>query len=480
MTLKRQRYRFKLLAIFLFLLFVLLAVYGALSLNNYGSRWFSYAGNPRLNTLKETVAEGDIKDRNGVLLATTRDGKRYFAEDASVRSALLHIIGDRSGNVANSVETFHAGYLYGYHSSLSDSIHRLTSGKEKRGNDLTLTVSSQLSAEILSSFERRSVSSGKNGAAVIVNYETSELLAMVSLPTTDPDAVSEDVPDSLWWNRATQGLYPPGSTFKIVTACAALENLPDALTRVYECTGSLPVSDTFSVKDFSGAIHGKQTLKQAFMKSCNTTFASIALSLGDDVLRNTAEKFGFNTNFLFRDLVVYNSEYPASRQSGAELAATGYGQSALLVSPMHMCLISAAIANNGVMPEPHLLKTVVSASGSTVLSSSPTSVLTVCDSSYAEQLSLLMKSVVQEGGSGSAAAVSGLDIRGKTGTSESGPEGNRINYAWFTGFCADRNLPIAICVLVEDIPDGETGGTIAAPIAGDLFAWMNDHRDQLQ
>lgn len=476
---KRRRYRFKLLALFLFLLFALLAVCSVWSVRNYGSRWFSYAGNPRLNVLKETVTEGDIKDRNSIILATTHDGKRHFADDPATRAAMLHVLGDRDGYVANGVESFHAGYLYGYHSSLRDSLHRLTSGSEKRGNDLTLTVSAPLSAMIVSSFESHPLSSGKNGAAVVVNYKTSELLAMISLPSVDPDAQTDHLPDSVWWNRATQGLYPPGSTFKIVTSYAAMDNWADALTRSIDCTGSLFVTDAFSVRDFAGSVHGRLTLKQAFLKSCNTTYASVALSLGDDALRKAAENFGFNKNFLFRDLVVYNSEYPSGRQSAPELAASGYGQSSLLASPMHMCLISAAVANGGVMPEPYVLKSVVSASGGSVPLSAPSNVLTVCTPDQADRLSSLMKAVVQEGGSGSSASVSGLDIRGKTGTSESGLSEYRTNYAWFTGFCADDDLPYALCILVEDIPDGETGGTVSAPIAKDIFIWLREHRDQV-
>ena len=145
-----------------------------------------------------------------------------------------------------------------------------------------------------------------------------------------------------------------------------------------------------------------------------------------------------------------------------------------------MCLIAASIANNGTMPEPRLLKTVRSASGTPVLSWSSAPVRTVCSPEIAAQLQSMMKEVVQGGGSGSRAAVTTLDVRGKTGTSESTDHGLLVNYGSFTGYNAQRDLPFALCVLVENIPDGETGGTTAALIAKDIFTYLKNHPDQVR
>ena len=476
---KRQRFRYRVAVLFLTGLFALLGVYGSVSLSSYGSRWFSYAANPRLAGQKQQVVKGDVLDRNGVPLAATVDGERVFASSAGVRSALVHVLGDREGMVANGVESFHAGYLYGVPSSLSDAIHHLTHPKEARkGNTLTLTVDAELCAAVPDFFANHPQSRGKNGAAVVMNYLTGELLAVISLPSFDPDRASADSISALdhpYWNRATQGLYPPGSTFKIVTSAAALEKWPDLPDRVFSCEGTLPVSPDFSVKDFQGAVHGSLTLRQAFLRSCNIVYASLALELGNSLLK-TAERFGFNRDFLFRDIVVYNSKAPAP-SSGAELAASGYGQSAIAATPLHLCLLSAAIAHDGTMMEPRLLKKVTSQSGGTVLSLTASESLRACPPSVAEEISRMMKEVVQGGGSGSQAAVTTLDVRGKTGTSESTLDGAKINYGWFTGFNAQKDLPFALSVLVEDIPEGETGGTTAALIARDLFSWLKNHPD---
>ncbi len=478
---KKMRYRARVAALVLTVLFLVLGIYAVRSWIHYGNRWFSYSANPRLTAQKKNVTEGDILDRNGVLLATTENGNRVYSADPQVRSSLVHLLGDRQGMVANSVEKLQAGYLYGYQSSLADAIRHLTKPEEeRRGNTVTLTVDSALNAAIPGFFESHSLSAGKSGAAVVLNYITGEVLALVSLPCFDPDNASQSIIgllDQPYWNRAVQWTYAPGSTFKIVTSAAALEHLPDAASRSFTCTGSLQVTPDFTVKDFGQAVHGELSLSEAFLYSCNSVYASLALEMGDAVLRSAAESFGFNQDFLFRDLVVEKSVYPAGGQSGAELAASGYGQSGIAATPLHIGLIAAAIANDGVMPEPRLLKSVKTSAGVPVLSFSSARVRTVCTPETARQLQEMMRDVVLQG-SGGRAAVSTLDIRGKTGTSEVLVEDKKKNYAWFAGYNAREDMPFALCVLVEDIPEGETGGTVAAPLARDILTWLKNHPSQ--
>jgi len=480
---KSQRYRFKLISIFLMALIIFAGVFGFRSVLQYGNRWFSYTANPRLINQKKNVTEGSISDRNGTLLASTQDGNRIYAEEESVRKSLVHLIGDRDGMIANTVESFHAAYLYGYNSSLLDAFYRLTHPAEARlGNNLILTVDSALCAEIPSYFDQLPSARNQSGAAVVINYLTGEIIAMVSLPNFDPDNATDTLIQSLddpYWNRVTQALYPPGSTFKIVTTASALNGLDDITSRTFSCSGALEISDRLTVKDYAGAVHGSLTLSQAFARSCNIVYASLALELGDHQLRKTAEKFGFNRNFLFQDLVVYNSVYPLTDRSQEAIAASGYGQSALTVTPLHLCLISAAIAADGKMPEPKLLREVRTSAGSPILSLSASTVLTACDTDTASRISSMMKETVQGSGTGSKAFVTTLDVRGKTGTAESTKDGSPINYAWFTGFNAQKDLPFAVCVLVENVADGETGGSTAAVIAGSIFNYLKLHPDRV-
>ena len=478
---KRQRHRFKVIALLLFCCFLLLGIYGVWSVSTYGSRWFSHASNQRLRSQKEAVEEGDILDRHETVLAATVDGKRLFQDSPDTRSALVHLIGDRNGKIGNSVETFQASYLYGVQSSLIDALNQLIRKTERKGNTVILTVDADLCTEAARSFSSRPLSAGRSGAVVVLNWKTGEVLALVSMPSFDPDHVTEEeiaALDHPYVNRATQSLYPPGSTFKIITAAALLSRCRDALDRTFPCTGTLQVTDSFTVVDFKNAVHGDVTLSEAFRQSCNCVFASIALELGDPALRSAASGFGFNENFLFRDMIVQNSVYPRTAQSAEELAASGYGQSGIVATPLHMCLVSAAVANGGAMPEPRLLKTVRSSTGTTVLPFSQTTVRTVCSADTAAALKEMMRSVVRQG-SGSLAAVSTLDVCGKTGTAESTLNGYPVNYGWFVGFNAQEDLPVALCVLVEDIPDGETGGTSAARVAGDIFLWIRNHPDRI-
>ena len=481
---KRQRYRIKLIAILLFLCFLGLAVWGVWSVTHYGSRWFSHVSNARLNAQKREVIEGDVLDRNGLALAVTdEDGHRVFRESVADRSALVHILGDRQGQIANTVESLQAGYLYGYRSSLLDAVDHLIRRTARKGNTVTLSLDADLCTEASAAYARHAVTSGRSGAAVILNYRTGEVLALISLPAFDPDLVSaEDIAvlDHPYWNRALQALYPPGSTFKMVTAVAALTQNPEIIQRTFSCDGSLPISDTYVVRDFGSASHGTLDLRTAFMRSCNVVFASCALELGQEQMRLAAERFGFNQNFLFRDLVAANSLYPRDAQDPAALAASGFGQSSVALTPMHLCLITSAIANNGQMMEPRLVRTVHSATGASLLSWSSFTLSTVCDSESAQILQSYMKDTVQGGGSGTAAAVTTLDVRGKTGTAESSVQGTKVNYGWFTGYNAQTDLPFAVTVLVEDIPEGETGGTTAALIAKDLFTYLKAHPDRVQ
>ena len=472
---KTQKHRFRLVAFLLVSLLVLLAVYGTFSVTRYGNRWFSSSHNSRLNTQKQNVTEGSILDRNETVLAYTEDGKRIFQENAEARKSVVHLLGDRDGNISNAIESFQIGQLYGFNASLPDQIGSLLSGEPLRGNDLILTVDSRLNRALMDSFQSRVP--GKKGAAIVMNWQTGEIVGFLSVPTYDPDAPMDSVkadPDQPFWNRVTQGLYPPGSTFKIVTAAAALEKIPDALTYTVDCDGALELSDGITIHDFQQEVHQTVGISDAFRLSCNPFFASLALRIGDRDLRSVASSFGFGTNFLFRDLVVENSVYPLSEQKGFALATSGIGQSGITATPMHICLISASIANGGSMPEPQLIREVRSPAGRTVSSLKPSVFRKTCTEEIATKISGFMKRTVQDGGSGWRAAVSGMDIRGKTGTAESTVQGTPVNYGWFTGFNADPALPYALCILVEDIPDGQTGGTTSAVIAADAFRTVRD------
>lgn len=478
---KKQRLQFKFLALVMFGLFVLLAAYGGYSILTYGNRWFSSVRNPRVRAQKQVVIAGDILDRNGVVLAASEDGKRVYQEDLAARSAIVHLVGDTQGQVSNSVETFQTSYLYGFKSSFPELLNTWLSGEPRKGDHVKLTIDSQLCTEISRYFQENEHTAGHYGAAAVMNYITGEVIATVSLPGFDPSNITAATladPGRPFWNRVTQSVYPPGSSFKIITSVASLDHVEKADTRSdIECTGGLTVNQQ-AIRDYGNDRHGKITMKKAFTVSCNNAYALLALTMGDEKLRQTAESFGFNDNFLFRDLVVENSVYPTQNRNQFEIATSGIGQSAIVASPLHMCMVAAAIANEGVMMEPRLLLRVDSDAGQNreVLESKIYRTATTPEN--AAVLTDYMRAVVKSG-TGKRAAADGLTICGKTGSAESSMDGHDVTHGWFVGFIDDTALPYAVAVLVESIEDGEGGGSTAAPIAGSIFAYLRDHADRV-
>ena len=457
-------------AIFLCALFALLAVWGAYSLLTYGSRWFASSANTFMRTRKKDVIAGDILDRNGIVLATTVNGQRMYQNDLNARKATVHTVGDSGSNVNNSAESFFASYLYGFNSSFLERLSFAIRGEQRRGDTVQLTIDCRLATYIASIFP-----SGKAGAVVVMNYKTGEVLAEQSFPTFDPQNITAAVkndPQKPFYNRAIQGLYTPGSTFKMVTAASAIENYTNYNAITFDCTGQLVLGERIitdagtNLKENKLTKHGVIDLKKAFQVSCNNSFAQLALQLGDARLRKTAEDFGFNDNFLFRDVVVENSSYPTSNRNDGEIAWTGAGQSALTASPLHMCMIGAAIANDGVMMEPKLLISATAPNGTQRAGLTAKVYRKPLTPEQAAVLKEYMRAVVT-GGTGTSANISGKKVCGKTGSAEI--DGQEFTNAWFVGFLNETASPYALSIVVEN---GGGGGSVAAPIARKIFAWM--------
>ena len=472
---KQLRRSMRIIAFVLVLMILLPIGYGAYSLIRYGTRWRTSEYNTYLTSLKNEVIAGDIYDRNGVRLATTSVSKdmdgdtirtRLYADSADVRAAVVHVVGDTRGNVKNAAESFLAEYLYGANMTYPERLSQLSGSGELHGDNVTLTIDSALCAYIGSIFP-----SGHSGAVVVMNYKTGELYAEMSFPNYDPQ-FTKTVSVYQALNRATRWLSAPGSTYKIVTLASALQNLPSAAAadRTFGCTGGIVFGEhERNVMDYGGTAHGSVSLKSAFAQSCNSTFAVLALELGDKAMRKTAEGFGIGDDFTFRDLVVENSAYANSAVAlmGADLAWTGAGQNELAVTPLHMCMIASAVANGGVMMEPRLLLSAQSVSGIERAAFEPIIYRTAMDAQTAATIREYMRSVVTSG-TGRSAAVEGLSICGKTGTAEIDTQ--EKDNAWFVGFIADDRYPFAVCIAVEE---AGTGGSVAAPIAQKIFRYLS-------
>ena len=471
-------------------LFALLSGYFVYALRTYGTRWQTNPYNVRVQNQKSAVIAGDIKDRNGIVLVTSdAEGGRVYANSRTLRKALAHVTGDNYGLTSTGAESFFANYLLGMDNGLFDTIGKVFSSEKQRGSDVVLTVDAELTK-----YAYGLLSDYAGGAIVVMNYKTGEILVMTSSPSFDPETADEYLPDEegnakeddgALVNRATAGQYTPGSVFKIITAAAAIRYLPNAMDLTLSCGGPLAfdkqtgafleavditpeedkrnrsdpdyVPEYLLVRDYQSSYHDELTLKQAFAKSCNVSFARLSMMLGSDKIASMARSFGIREDFTFPDVALYSSSYVKGKNQ-YETAWSAVGQHKDILTPLNLCMISAAIANDGAMMEPKLLKRVVNSSNYITASLQTAVYATPLTKDEAALMRELMQAVV-ESGTGTAAKISGYTVCGKTGTAQTG---KAEDDAWFTGFVYDDDHPYAIAVIVEQ---GGSGGGTAAPIA---------------
>nr|WP_122012975.1 penicillin-binding transpeptidase domain-containing protein [Maliibacterium massiliense] len=447
-------------SVLLLALFLVVIGYFSYAVYFYGTKWFSSPNNPRLKAEENNIIMGTVFDRNGEKMAwSTAVGQRTYSENAAVRLGSAHLLGDKEGLTTGGAENTFTRYLLGFDINTVERIIETFKNQERRGEDVTLTVDAALQAAGYNAF------GGKAGAAVVLNYKTGEVLASISSPTFDPNTLTKDQAGSLaegtLVNRATQGKYPPGSTFKLITATAMLEHPELVPNATYDCSGQTTINGQV-IRCYNSERHGHLDLASAISKSCNGAFATWAQGLGMDVMMQTAEKYGFNDEFLFKDCTVYDSQF-AAMQTPNDLAWAAVGQYKTLMSPMHACMIAASIANDGVMMEPRLLDHVTSTSGRTHAKGSERVYKTVTDAGTANQITEMMRLGV-ESGTARGAGIAGVKVCGKTGTAEVG-EGI-TPHGWFVGFIDDASAPYAVAVVVDN---GGTGNSAAAPIAKALL-----------
>ena len=319
------------------------------------------------------------------------------------------------------------------------------------------------------------VALGKNrGAVVVLEAQTGRVLAMVSKPDYDPGTINEkwdtltaeDSPESgsVLYNRATQGLYAPGSTFKIVTLLEYMRENPDSYADFsFNCKGKV-TEGNYTISCYNKKAHGAEDLTKAFAKSCNSAFATIGLSLDESAFKSTCEELLFNTE-LPSPLTYSKSSFSLKTDATpAEQMMTAIGQGETLVSPLHMALIAGTIANDGVLMKPYLLEEVRSAKGATVKTFDTEEYGSLMTADEAAALTEYMKAVV-ESGTGSKLKDLGFETAGKTGTAEYTSDKSK-SHAWFVGFSDTGDRDIAVCVLVEE---RGSGSEYAVPIARQIF-----------
>ncbi len=436
------------LALLVYLLYFNMFQADAISSNPYNKRQWED---------EKYVKRGSIYDVNGTLLAETQIGEDGTHSRIYPKGRLYsHIIGYHSKAYGKSqLEMKYDAQLLGK-GDIS-----LTFNELRSGYDLNLTIDNTLQQYAYDQLGSR------NGAVVALEPKTGKILAMVSRPDFDPSASAleknwKDIverEDSPLLSRATQGLYPPGSTFKIATTSVAYEQGKTNAT--FEDTGVFEVGG-IKVKNSNNAVHGSLTLRRGFEVSSNFVFCTLGYELGAENMLDIAKRFGVDKD-LKMDLNTSRSQIQYKKMSDVDAALVAIGQGQLLMTPLHVALMGSVIANDGRMMQPYLVDSITTASGITVSRSTPQTLYDVVSPGCAAYIKNLMVSVVQNG-TGTNARISGVEVAGKTGTAEN--ETSK-DHAWFVGFAPADNPEIVVAVILEY--DGGGGGSNAAPIARNVM-----------
>lgn len=450
---KELRQNMRLVGTLVVIAFIGLSAWLALTVFEQGSIWASSSYNTRLSNTG--AMRGDVTDRDGIVLATTdSEGKRTYLDNTSARRALAVTVGDTAGMSGTGVEGYYSAELLDISDSLAERLSALFNGIDRKGSSIQLTVDAKLSAYIAKQFP-----DGYRGAVCVTNYRTGEVLAMVSLPDYDPYDVA-NAEDTAYLNRCLQGLYTPGSVFKIVTLAAALEHDPGVVNQTFTCSGTWEYEGG-SIVCAGKTAHGTIDLQTALAKSCNVTFGKLAYQLGNERMLETAKKLGFNENFKLGDFAIYNSKFPTEAETVSSLVWSGVGQSTVLVTPMHMNMITASVANGGQMVKPWLVKSIVTGTGVTTKVGAPSQYRQVMSRETANLIAKCMYQAVEKG-TATRAQIDGLTVCGKTGSAETSDDKSVETNSWYTGFIADSAHPYAVSVVIEQ---GGAGAKKATELA---------------
>jgi cell division protein FtsI/penicillin-binding protein 2 len=360
----------------------------------------------------------------------------------------------------------------------------MVTGKKKQGGNVvtTLNASAQKAA-----YQGLAKVGGK-GAAVALDPETGAILALASYPSYDPSSFagnrtsdqkawsklqkSNDASDPML-NRALRETYPPGSTFKVVTAAAALEN--GTYTSADEKTDSpLPYTlpnTTTELKNEGNIPCENATMRVALQYSCNTVFGKIGADLGKDKMQKEAEKFGFNSE-QFIPVRANASVFP-TKMDQPQTALSSIGQFETAATPLQMAMVASAVANDGKLMKPYMVDKLQAPNLDVMSQTEPEEMSRPLSEKNAQILQSMMETVVKDG-TGKNALIDGATVGGKTGTAQHGVDNSEKPYAWFISYAklADGSTPVAVAVVVEDEDanrDDISGGGLAAPIAKNVM-----------
>lgn len=411
----------------------------------------------RQDLLAAQTIRGDILSADGEVLATTdidADERHY-----PFGKIFAHAIGYAS-NGRMGIEQSANMFLVSSNISLNDKLQNDLAGEKHMGNTVVTTFDAKLQKiayEALGLYD---------GAVVITEPATGKILAMVSKPDFDPNAIQEiwddiieDTTSSVLLNRVTQGVYPPGSTFKILTVLEYIRENPNTYEDYqFQCTGKF-TEDNYTIRCFHNTSHGTVNLKKAFAKSCNSAFASIGLDINRKKFKRTLYSLYFNRN-LPVDFPTKNSNISDNiTENDGVMLQTAIGQGTSQITPLLMAMVTAAIANNGEMMTPYMIDHIETVDGTVIKQYTPKSLGQQITQQEAAALQEMMTAVVAEG-TGTRLESQLFGAAGKTGSAEYNKESD--SHAWFTGYTYNTEQPLQITVIMEG---AGSGGEYAVPVA---------------
>ncbi|MCR5371371.1 MAG: penicillin-binding protein 2 [Clostridium sp.] len=418
--------------------------------------------NARLDRFSDRIVRGKILSRDGQVLAVTEelsDGteQRYYPFEY----LFVHSVGYSAKNGKTGLESLGNFYLLSSHVNLAERVIHEFQGKKNMGDNLVSTLDAAMQQAADEAIGKR------RGAVIAMRPDTGAILTMVSQPNFNANYVderweelNEDSESKAYFvNRATQGLYPPGSTFKILTMLEYIREHPtDWRNYTYHCDGSY-TNGGYTISCYHGEANGDQNIVQAFANSCNGAFAQIGEGLDTAKFRSLAEACGFNSTLPLPVPGAVSSFRLMPEAGDWEKAQTAIGQGKTQMTAMLNLMIVSAIANGGTMMKPSLMDHVENAGGQTVKRFPPQSMGSIMSAEEAGILTAMMTEVVSSG-TGSAFRGAPYTSAGKTGTAETGR--TTESDAWYVGFAPAEKPEIAVCVILEE---GGSGGGAAAPVA---------------
>lgn len=450
--------------------------------------------NRRVAIERYASPRGDIiVDGKAITGHATTDGdfkyKRTY-KDGAMWAPVTGYVSQAFG--ATQLESIDDGILTGNDDRLffRNTLDMVT-GKKREGGNVVTTLNSAAQKAAYEGLEKQ----GAKGAVVALEPSTGKILSMASYPSYDPTAIAgsndaageawnklqkKNNPDDPMLNRALREVYPPGSTFKVLTAAAALEH--GKVDSADEKTDSplpwtMPGTST-ELKNEGNIPCENATLREALRVSCNTVFGKLGYDIGNDQMLETAKKFGFTEEQFVP--VRSSASVFSDGMNDSQVALSSIGQFNTAATPLQMAMVTSAIANNGTLMKPYMVDELQAPNLDTIEKTDPEEMSKPLSADNAQILQSMMETVVEDG-TGTNAQIDGVTVGGKTGTAQHGVDNSENPYAWFISYAKgeDGSAPVAVAVVIEDenaVRDDISGGGLAAPIAKNVMEAVIDSK----